>query len=186
MTYIKKYGIIYYKENGAILEMKNIYIDGASHPHTDKSGGFGVVILEENNELIYAYSEYAKDTTNNREELKAMIHALEYIIDHKNQEYTIYCDSIYTLKSLTEWMSNWTSNGWKNSKKEPVANQDLMSILWNYWNQYFCFPNVTFTHIRGHRGILGNELADALASKNKKKFSDLITSHNVKINNIDL
>lgn len=167
--------------------MINIYIDGASHPHTDQSGGYGMVVLNDSStQLIYSHRESSENTTNNREELKAMIHALEYIIKNRNEKYTIYCDSIYTLKSLTEWMPTWALNGWKNSKKEPVANKDLMDILWKYWNAYFNFPNVEFKHIRGHRGVLGNELADALATGNRKKFSDLIIQNRIKICDIDL
>lgn len=169
--------------------MLSIYIDGASHPHTDQSGGFGMVILNEEHipiTLVHSHRENSENTTNNREELKAMIYALEYIIKNKNEKYTIYCDSIYTIKSLTEWMPTWALNGWKNSRKEEVANKDLMNILWKYWNENFNFPNVTFTHIRGHKGFLGNELADALATGDKKKFSNLIISNSVKICNIDL
>lgn len=169
--------------------MLNIYIDGASHPHTDQNGGFGMVILNEENVpqiLLYSHRESSTNTTNNREELKAMIHALEYIIKNKEEKYTVYCDSSYTLKTLTEWMSVWAANNWKNSKKETIANKDLIDILWKYWNENFCFPQVTFTHIRGHRGILGNELADALATGDKKKFSDLIISNKIKICDIDL
>ena len=47
--------------------------------------------------------------------------------------------------------------------------------------KYVEFPmkNVTLKKIDGHKGILGNELADALATNNKKKLDDLIYRYNI-------
>ena len=37
----------------------------------------------------------------------------------------IYTDSIYVKNGITEWVTNWKKNGWKNSNKKPVKNKDL-------------------------------------------------------------
>ena len=39
--------------------------------------------------------------------------------------------------------------------------------------------NVTLKKIDGHKGILGNEFADALATNNKKKLDDLIYRYDI-------
>ena len=47
--------------------------------------------------------------------------------------------------------------------------------------KYVEFPmtNATLKKIDGHKGILGNELVDALSTNNRKKFDDLICKYNI-------
>ena len=47
--------------------------------------------------------------------------------------------------------------------------------------KYVEFPmtNVTLRKIDGHKGILGNELADAFATNNKNKLDDLIYRYDI-------
>ena len=53
------------------------------------------------------------------------------------------------------------SNGWINSKKEPVANKEL----WLQLIPYFENPLFSFLKVKGHNGDKFNELADELAVK---------------------
>jgi ribonuclease HI len=69
-------------------------------------------------------------------------------------------------------MRGWAANGWRNSKKVTVENADLMKALWGYISREF--PNFEIQQCKGHNGDLGNELADALATKDLKKFENLI------------
>ncbi len=42
----------------------------------------------------------------------------------------IYTDSQYVAKAIKQgWLENWKKNGWKNSQKKPVKNQDLWMEL---------------------------------------------------------
>ena len=53
-------------------------------------GGFGVISLQ-NNEVLYEYSEYCDDTTNNREEMKAILHVFKLIdFSHVKDDVIIY------------------------------------------------------------------------------------------------
>ena len=41
----------------------------------------------------------------------------------------VHTDSQYVKKGITEWIHTWEKNGWKNSAKQPVKNQDLWKNL---------------------------------------------------------
>ena len=44
-------------------------------------------------------------------------------------EVTVYTDSQYVQKGMTEWIRNWKARGWRTSDKESVKNQDLWQRL---------------------------------------------------------
>jgi ribonuclease HI len=98
-----------------------------------------------------------KDTTNQRMELQAAIEALKAL--KKPSEITIVTDSKYVLNGITEWIHGWKKKGWKNSKKEPVANRELWEEL-DILNQ---LHQVEWQWVKGHSGDEGNERADELA-----------------------
>src|SRR5204862_313248 len=57
------------------------------------------------------------------------------------------------------WWVKWQSNGWKNSKKEPVANTDLWMPLIELVKE----RQPTFRWVKGHSGHPMNDLVDRLA-----------------------
>ncbi len=173
--------------------MINIYVDGACNGNPGP-GGFGVIILEDEyiqsfggqpqktdkKHIAYAYSEQCKQTTNNREELKAIIHAFELAQKtFPNETCIIHSDSSYSVNTCNNWIFNWARNSWKNSKKQTVENLDLMKILYNYLSMDFFTCQVTYC--KSHCGILENELADALATDNNEKFQKLLDKNNISI-----
>ena len=98
-----------------------IYTDGACSGNPGP-GGWGAVIIDKNkNEKKISGKD--QDTTNNRMELMAPIMALKKI--KINSEITVYTDSTYVKKGITEWIKNWKKNGWKNANKKPVKNKDF-------------------------------------------------------------
>lgn len=99
--------------------------------------------------------------TNQRMELMAALRALEWWELNGYDDVTIYSDSAYFCNCYFEkWYVNWESNGWLNSKKEPVANQDL----WEYLIKFFRDPQVHIEKVKGHSGHKYNEIADQLAT----------------------
>ena len=137
-----------------------IYTDGSNRKD---GGGFGVVGLDENNNLLYAKQRQCINTTNNREELKAIIEAVTIARRDINNTYIIYSDSSYCVKAITEWMPQWANNGWKNSKKKEVENIDLMKqlfLLFYKKENGFIIPkhtNYSINWLKGHDKIIGNE-----------------------------
>src|SRR5262249_25257594 len=65
-------------------------------------------------------------TTNNRMELMAALEALRVT----QGDVIIMSDSKYVVDCFEkQWFAGWEAKGWKNSKKEPVANPDLWKAL---------------------------------------------------------
>lgn len=154
-----------------------IYTDGACSGNPGP-GGYGVVAIEDG-QIIAVNSQSCENTTNNREELKAIIQAFELAFIFQ-KEVTIYSDSAYAVNMINDWIWNWAKNDWKNSKKKEVENIDLVKIIYNYITKenYNC----QVIKVKGHAGEVGNELADALATLNHKKFIDICEKNGLKVN----
>ena len=72
----------------------------------------------------------------------------------------IVSDSTYVVNCFRDaWWVKWQRNGWKNAKKQPVANVDL----WKPLIEVVQAGDITFRWIKGHSGHPMNELADQLA-----------------------
>ena len=99
------------------------------------------------------------DTTNNRMEMMAAIKALEAIKPGYRGDITLWTDSTYVMKGITEWIHGWKKRGWKKSDKKPVVNMDL----WKQLDALNAEREVTWKWVKGHAGIEGNERADELA-----------------------
>ena len=99
------------------------------------------------------------ETTNNRMEMMAAIKALEAIKPGYKGTVTLWTDSTYVLKGITEWIHGWKKRGWKKSDKKPVINKDL----WQQLDALNSERDITWKWVKGHAGIEGNERADELA-----------------------
>lgn len=166
--------------------MKIYYVDGSTRGKNQKgaenTGGFGVVQFydEDENFIQWHKSEQCENTTNNREELKGLIAALEHCdYYYPDEKCTIYCDSAYVVNMFNEWIFSWSRNGWKNSKKVTVENLDLVLELWEFAQRGW--PHYEVKKTDGHVGIIGNELADALATYSYIKFKRIIQEEGISI-----
>ena len=100
------------------------------------------------------------ETTNNRMELLAAIHALETL--ERSSAITIVTDSAYVKNGVTGWIHGWKRNGWKTAAKKPVKNADLWQRLDAAASRH---PHLKWKWVKGHAGDEGNERADELARK---------------------
>ncbi len=64
------------------------------------------------------------DTTNNRMELLAAIHALETL--ERASAITIITDSAYVKNGVTGWIHGWKRNGWQHG--EQKAGQECRTL----------------------------------------------------------
>ena len=149
----------------------HIFTDGSAR-FNPGPGGWGMIVMnEEDTEIFFTASDTDELTTNNRMELKAMICAFEYVENHPHDSFIIYSDSTYVVNSVNSWICGWAANGWKNSKKQTVENLDCMQMLHSYLTREFF--NAEVKKCSGHSGDIGNELADAIATQNWKKFGEI-------------
>jgi len=98
----------------------------------------------------------AARTTNQRMELQAVLEALTTLPG----ELTIVSDSTYVVHCFRDkWWVKWKANGWRNSKKEPVANTDI----WMPLVELVVQRQPQFRWVKGHSGDTMNDLVDRLA-----------------------
>ncbi|XP_066918467.1 ribonuclease H1-like [Clytia hemisphaerica] len=105
------------------------------------------------------------EPTNQKAELEAAIRAIDCAIGMGLDDLELRTDSTYTIKSMTEWIPRWERNGWKTSKGTDVLNKEQMIRL----NDLCKRIDIKWTHVRGHKGIHGNEEADRLANEGAMK-----------------
>ena len=134
-----------------------IYTDGACKGNPGP-GGWGVLLRSGTTQKELYGGE--PSTTNNRMELMAVIQALEAL--KRPCAVTLYLDSQYVLKGITEWLPGWKAKGWKTASKQPVKNAELWKRLDDLLVQGGHV--VDWRWVRGHAGDPGNERADALAN----------------------
>ena len=134
-----------------------IYTDGACKGNPGP-GGWGVLLQAGGTEKELFGGELA--TTNNRMELLAVIRALEAL--KRPCDVTLYLDSQYVLKGITEWIPGWKARGWRTAAKQPVKNVDLWTALDAQVGAGG--HTIDWRWVRGHNGDPGNERADALAN----------------------
>jgi len=120
-----------------------IHTDGACKGNPGP-GGWGTVIEQNGNQQKLSGSE--PQTTNNRMEMTAVIKGLEAV--DPSAKVLISSDSTYVINTMTK--------GWKRK-----VNHDL----WDQLDRLVKNRDISWRWVRGHSGDRGNELADALATK---------------------
>ncbi|MGI9291335.1 MAG: ribonuclease HI [Gammaproteobacteria bacterium] len=133
-----------------------IYTDGACRGNPGP-GGWGVWLKYGDHERELCGGE--PETTNNRMELLAAIRALESL--KRSCDVTLFTDSEYVRKGMTEWIEQWKQRGWKTAAKKPVKNADLWQELDELVNNH----RIDWRWVKGHSGDPGNEKADELANR---------------------
>jgi len=133
-----------------------IYTDGACKGNPGR-GGWGAWLSTGGHEKELFGGEL--QTTNNRMELTAVIEALTTL--KRTCDVTVFTDSEYVRKGITEWIHNWKLRGWKTADRKDVKNADL----WQRLDALRTVHHVTWRWVKGHAGDPGNERADALANR---------------------
>lgn len=135
--------------------MYTIFTDGSARGNPGR-GGWGAIIANE-----YEVREIGGSdpyTTNNKMELTAAIEALK-LLEFGTQA-TLYTDSEYVKKGMTEWIENWQKKGWKTAAKKPVENQDL----WKDLLAASSGKTIEWRYVAGHSGHEANDRCDEIAT----------------------
>ena len=137
----------------------HLFTDGACSGNPGP-GGWGFILRHLASGKELEQSGGARETTNNRMELTAVVKGLEEL---KRACYVeLFTDSVYVGKGLTEWMAKWKDNGWKRREGKtlkPIKNEDL----WRQLDQLVTTHRLKYTRVAGHSGHPENERCDMLA-----------------------
>ena len=135
-----------------------IYTDGACKGNPGP-GGWGALLSAGTLQKELFGGELG--TTNNRMELMAVIEALSAL--KRPCAVTLYLDSEYVRKGITEWIEGWKARGWRTAARQPVKNAELWqrldAVVSNSGHR------IDWRWVKGHSGDPGNEHADALANR---------------------
>ena len=124
--------------------MIKIYTDGSCLKNPDGPGGYAFVIIYEDDVELY-HSEGCISTTNNREEMKAVIESLKCIKQYS--ECRIYTDSKLVI--------NCANGTWKRK-----ANLDL----WKEYDNVSKNKTIHFEWVKDY-----NEIVDKMAVKSARE-----------------
>lgn len=143
------------------------YTDGSFSPST-KNGGWCAYL--ECNGSSAIISGYAKNTSISRMEITAVLEALDIVKEKSHFE--IFSDSQYVVNTIAKkWIYIWKKNNWRNTSGK-VANVDLWKKIYDLLQ----FHDVTISWVKGHSGVIGNELCDEIAQMNTKKLNNAFYS----------
>jgi ribonuclease HI len=131
-----------------------IFTDGACSGNPGPGGYAAILRFGPREREI---SGCARQTTNNRMELTAVIEAFRKI--KRPCRIKVLTDSSYVVKGMTEWIEGWIKKNWVNSKRKPVLNKDLWEQLVGLSRPH----HIEWQWIKGHHGHPQNERCDALA-----------------------
>lgn len=146
-----------------------IYTDGGCSGNPGPGGWAFAMITDEDKPPVTG-SGCCGYTTNNKMELTAVIEALKVVYDTECCAFPpieVFTDSQYVKNGITTWIHSWIKNGWKTSSKQPVKNKELWISLKELTDK---LP-VSWHWVKGHSGVVLNELCDTLVREETAKAS---------------
>lgn len=135
------------------LPRVSIYTDGSCDVNPGPGGWAALLRWGDREEVL---SGSAPETTNNRMELTAALQALKSL--KEASRVSLYTDSEYLKRGISEWLPNWRARGWKR-KKGKLANADLWKALDRAIQQH----DIDWHWVKGHAGNRDNQRVDRLA-----------------------
>lgn len=147
-----------------------IAIDGACRrngkPDCVASGGVFVQKFDEAQRRVGcgAMMTHERGSTNQRGELLALLTALTYILECKEEDTLVVTDSEYIFNAMTkQWYVSWKNNDWCTRSGEPAKNADIWKCIAAIAdNLDHIGISVAFYHIKGHVIPIGKITAKKL------------------------
>jgi ribonuclease HI len=159
---------------GEVYSGIEIFTDGACSKNgaVNNVGSCGYVMLDHNN-FVNQFSKSYNNTTNNRMEMSAVIHALNYLVsnDKMNFKIIVKSDSKFVVDGFNGWMEGWKYRKWKKADGEEPINKDLWIQLDQLKSK---FTRLTVKWVKGHsksnsRDAYWNNYIDELCQSELKK-----------------
>jgi ribonuclease HI len=139
----------------------SIYCDGACEPNPGNAGS-GIAVYRAGKLAQLWFGLYHPMGTNNSAELNALYHALRMAETEvqAGNSVEVCSDSAYSLNCICSWARNWEKRGWKKPGGE-IKNLEIIRDCYAIYRRIE--QELKLTHVAGHVGTEGNELADRMA-----------------------
>lgn len=128
-----------------------IYTDGGARNNPGPAA-IGVIIKNEQNQILKKISKYLGVTTNNQAEYYAVIEALKVALGFKVEIINIYLDSQLVAEQL--------------NRKFKIKDKDLAPLFVQIWNLSLKFKKITFNHIPREQNKEADKLVNQCLDKN--------------------
>jgi len=134
----------------------SVFTDGSADNMIQDKGGVGVYFPDNKFKKYNLSKQYVMDKcTNQKMEIIACIHAIRRAakaMENEGKEWslTIYSDSEYTIKSMTQYAPKWILYGWKRKigkQLKPISNLVYIKKLYVLTKIY----PVKYIHVRSHK-----------------------------------
>ena len=139
-----------------------IYTDGSCLGNPGP-GGWAALLRYRKHEKELSGAE--PNTTNNRMEITAAIHALEHL--RRSCRVCLTTDSQYLQRGIRSWLPQWKRRAWKTSTGRRVKNLDL----WQRLDTAVQRHEIEWRWVEGHSGHPENERVDVLARASAKALA---------------
>ena len=147
------------------MKKVEIYTDGYCLRNPGPGGWAAILVYGDIKKEI---SGYSTDTTNNKMEITAVIHALRCL--KERCEVTVFSDSQYVCNGINKsWAQYWRSRGWRKADGKKAKNIELWKELLHLCEMH----DVKFVWVRGHSGVPLNERCDELALAESMKADNI-------------
>ena len=153
------------------------YTDGActlncnNGKYSKGPGGWAWALIE-NNEVTNWKNGGSPKTTNNEQELTAIMEALSYACKNTTQcdVVKIFSDSAYCINIFTQWINGWKANEWTRGKKhEPIENLEVIKTIYEMvFSLENSFIAVEWVKVKGHSNDEFNNFVDQKAVEAKE------------------
>ena len=147
-----------------------MFTDGACSGNPGP-GGWGTILLSPTGR-VKELGGGAAHTTNNRMEMTAALEGLKCLAAAQkvsSKKISIYTDSTYLIRGMSQWIFGWIRNNWKNAEGKEITNRDLWEALRAIVDKHKF--EIDWHYVRGHVGTPGNERCDEIAVAYAKNTS---------------
>lgn len=142
-----------------------IYSDGGCSPNPGIGAYAAVLMMTVDGSPVERVVTGAVEHANNQiMELTAVAVALESL--KRPCAVTLFADSQYVVKGMTEWIETWLENGWRNSKNQPVKHVELWQRIYAQCQRH----TVTFQWVKAHGDNSLNAKVDGLVQQVRAQF----------------
>lgn len=128
-----------------------IHTDGGARGNPGPAG-IGVVIEDEQGNIILQDKEYLGKATNNQAEYRALILALEKAKELGAEEINCFLDSELVVEQVKQ-----------NYK---IKNSELAKLFVKIWNLSQSFSKITYTHIPREQNTMADRLVNLAIDEN--------------------